>query len=719
MLATLGNLVFKGVRGMYRHLPVSRNLKFKISTWLYTRINELTPKQKRDAHEDGSEHAFKLPASVGRIEKDVSLENIDLDFQVDEHPEISIIIAVYNKWEYTLACLRSIIINKPKASFEIIIVDDCSADKTPEALKVVKGVKVITNKKNQGFLLSCNRAAKEAAGNFLYFLNNDVQVLPGWLDELYQTFTEIPEAGLVGSKLIYPDGRLQEAGGIIWEDGSGTNFGRGRDPSKPEYNFLRDADYCSGASIMVPAKIFRRIGGFDERFVPAYYEDTDLAFSVRRMGRRVIYQPFSQVVHFEGITAGTDISGGTKSYQAINKSIFFEKWKSELITHQSPGLSIRRDNERNRKRALLIDFETPKPDADSASMDTVYYLKMLQKLGYKVVFITNDLKHSRQYTENLQRLGVECLYKPYVTSVGDYLREYGSIYQMVFMQRVHYAKDYFQQAKRFCVNAKLIFNTVDLHYVREQRYAELEDSDLLRRRALITRSIEIGIMRHSDATIVVSQEEKKLLEREVPDIKVFCIPYVREIKPFTTDFAARKDIVFIGGFDHLPNIDAVKYFIKEVWPLVRQKLPDIIFRIVGSNIPGPVFKEEEVNKLAGEPGVEIAGFADELDSTFNKCRISVAPLRFGAGIKGKIGTSLCYGVPCVATPIAVEGMNLEHGNNILIGSNASDFAEQVVSIYTDEMLWNRISSAGITFMKEHYSFESGLQRLRGMIETVC
>ena len=719
MLATVGNRVFKCMRGMYRSLPVSRRLKYRISTWLYTFINGVNRRQETDTLEDGAEHAFELPAAVGRVQKDVPLANIDLNFRVDEHPEVSVIIAVYNEWDYTLACLQSIITNKPETSFEIIVVDDCSTDRTPEALKRVKGVKVISNNENQGFLLSCNRAAKEAAGNFLYFLNNDVQVLPGWLDELYRTFTAIPEAGLVGSKLIYPDGRLQEAGGVIRADASGTNFGRGDDPGKPEYNFLRDADYCSGASIMVSAKVFRRLEGFDERFVPAYYEDTDLAFSIRKIGLRVIYQPFSKVLHFEGITAGTDISSGTKSYQEVNKSVFLEKWRTELESHHSSSSSIRLDSDRNRKRALLIDFETPKPDTDSASMDTVYYLKMLQNLGYKVVFIANDVTHSHQYTENLQRVGIECLYKPYVASVGDYLREHGSVYQLVFMQKVHYVNEYFQQARRFCVNAKLIFNTVDLHYVREQRHAELEDSDLLRTAAANTRLVEIEIMRRSDATIVISQEEKRILEREAPDVNVFCIPYVREIRPGTNDFAARSDIVFIGGFNHLPNIDAVEYFAKEVFPLVREKLPDVTFRIIGSNIPGMVFKEEKVNELAREPGVEIAGFADELDDIFNQCRISVAPLRFGAGTKGKIGTSLSYGVPCVATPIAVEDMELEHRKNILLGSNADDFAEEVVSLYTDEGLWNRVSSAGLVFMKEHYSFEKGLQRLRGMIETIC
>lgn len=719
MLAAAGNLLLRGMRAIYRRLPVSRNLKYKFSTWLYTHVTGLTRKPERDLLEGVAGYRFDWPTSVGRIDKDVSLEDMDLDFEVHQHPEVSVVVAVYNKWDYTLACLRSISTNKPKASFEIIVVDDGSTDKTPEGLKVVKGIKVITNNENQGFLLSCNRAAKEARGNFLHFLNNDVQVFPGWLDELYQTFTEIPEAGLVGSKLVYPDGVLQEAGGIIWKDGSGTNFGRGDDPNKPEYNFLRDVDYCSGASIMVPANLFRRLKGFDERFVPAYYEDTDLAYSVRKMGLRVIYQPFSQVVHFEGITSGTDISRGAKSYQAINRSKFFEKWKAELTSYQSSGLSSRFGKQKSTKRALLIDFETPRPDTDSASMDTVYYLRMLKHLGYDVAFIANDVKHSGRYTENLQRLGVECLYKPYVVSLEDYLREYGALYQLVFMQRVHYVKQYLRQARRFCVNAKLIFNTVDLHYMREQRYAELEDSDLLRRDAANTRSIELEVMRNSDATIVISQEEKDILAREAPDVNVFCIPYARDTRPCTNDFSARRDIVFIGGFNHLPNIDAVKYFVKKVLPLVRERLPDVIFRIVGSNIPGMVFKTEEVNELAEEPGVEIVGFADDLDSIFNQCRISVAPLRFGAGIKGKVGTSLCYGVPCVATPVAVEGMGLDHRKNILLGSNADDLADQVVSLYTDEELWNAISIAGVNFMKEHYSFEKGLQRLRGMVEAIC
>src|SRR5690606_15747088 len=124
---------------------------------------------------------------------------------------------------------------------------------------LIRGARIVRNENNLGFLRTCNKAADLARGKYLLFLNNDTQVHPGWMDALHDTFIEQSQAGLVGSRLIYPDGRLQEAGGIIWNDASGTNYGRDGDPLQPEYSYLRDVDYCSGASIMVPRALFEQI----------------------------------------------------------------------------------------------------------------------------------------------------------------------------------------------------------------------------------------------------------------------------------------------------------------------------------------------------------------------------------------------------------------------------------------------------------------------------
>ncbi len=634
-----------------------------------------------------------------------------LAFRFDPDPIVSIIIPVFNKVDYTLQCLASIQNNLPAVSFEILMVDDCSTDATAHLLGLVQGIRVIRNEINLGFLTNCNNAAASSKAQYLMFLNNDTEVAPRWLDELVETLEGDPTIGMVGSKLLFADGMLQEAGGIIWNDGSGLNYGRGDDPRRPEYNYVRDVDYCSGASILIARKLFDRLGTFDKRYAPAYYEDTDLAFAVRKAGLRVVYQPFSEIVHHEGITSGTDLNRGVKAFQVVNQHKFFEKWAPVLRTFGRPGQKLELARERRRtKHALVIDVVTPLPDQDSGSIDTLNYMRLLLALEYKVTFLPDQLPHHGRYTEDLQRLGIETLYEPYIESGKAFLEGHGERFDLVLLHRAPYASKYIDDVRRCCSKADIIFNTVDLHFLREMRHAELEGSKLLSRMAEYTKAMEISVMQRADATIVISEQERELLQSECPRVRTYAIPYVRELVGARHGFAARRDIAFIGGFRHKPNIDALEYFVGQIWPQIRAELPDAQFVIVGSNAP------DEVTDLAQHPGVVMRGFVPDLATVFDRIRLSVAPLRYGAGIKGKVGTSLCYGVPCVLTTVASEGMRLTNNVDALIADDPGAFAKEVVRAYTDEALWKKMSDNGGLLMTRYYSFKQAQEKLERVIE---
>jgi GT2 family glycosyltransferase len=270
-------------------------------------------------------------------ELDITLEvEWQLEQEVIVLPTTSIIIPVYNGIEYTEACLVALQETLPHHfKGEIIVVDDASTDETPTRLKYWasqdKRLKILRNRKNAGFIASCNRGAKTAKGEILIFLNNDTLPQHGWLPPLLNIFQTCPDAGAVGGKLIYPDGRLQEAGGIIFSDGFGANFGKwDHNPDAPLYNYVREVDYCSGALLATWRSLFMELGGFDTRYRPAYYEDTDYCFSVRQKGYRVYYQPESTIIHLEGASSGNDLSSGAKRYQVINHKKFVKKWSSAL-----------------------------------------------------------------------------------------------------------------------------------------------------------------------------------------------------------------------------------------------------------------------------------------------------------------------------------------------------------------------------------------------------
>ncbi len=633
-----------------------------------------------------------------------------LAISVSDSPLVSVIIPIYGKLDYTLRCLVSIEASTPLAAFEVIVVDDCSPDDSLDVLSEVKGIRLLRNEKNQGFIRSCNKGAKAARGDYLYFLNNDTVVTASWMDELLRTFSEFPGTGLAGSKLVYPDGRLQEAGGIIWQDGSAWNFGRYQDPQLPVYNYAREVDYCSGASVMVPKELFDELGGFDEHYLPAYCEDSDLALKIRDKGYRVIYQPLSKVIHFEGITSGTDITRGTKAYQVENSKKMFERWQHRLQTHQTPGTHVDKAKDRRAtRRVLVLDHCTPTPNQDSGSIDAYNIMLLLREMDFQVTFIPEDnFLYMQEYTTALQRAGIEVLYAPYVTSVHQHLKEYGDRYQLAFLFRPGVVDRHLENIRKLCPQAKVIYHTVDLHFLRMSREAELQSDNAKLKTAEKFKKHELALIKAVDITTVVSNVELEILFDFLPKEKIRLLPYSRHVEGTNTTFAERRNIIFIGGYQHPPNVDSVLYFINEIMPVLRKKLPGVHFYVAGSN------PTAEIKALACED-IIVTGFVEDLTSLLDKMRISVAPLRYGAGIKGKIGTAITVGLPVVATSLASEGMQLTDGKNILIIDGTEAFANAVVKIYQDETQWNRISQNGLAFSEKAWGAETAWENLASIV----
>ena len=654
------------------------------------------------------------PASAARIALPLpdAIDANDLILPGSDAPVASIIIPVYNHLDATLVCLRSLAQTQNRTAHEIILVDDCSSDDSASVLPQVRGLRYQRNPQNTGFIGACNAGAANALGQFVVFLNNDTAVQDGWLDALIDTFSQHQDVGLAGAKLVYPDGRLQEAGGIVFSDGSGWNYGRFDDPAKPEYNFVREVDYCSGAAIALRTELFRQFGGFDTHYAPAYYEDTDLAMKVRAAGLRVLYQPASVVVHFEGISSGTDTATGTKRYQVINQEKFLSRWKQALATHPAPGTDIVVARQhRAKKHVLIIDATTPQPDHDSGSVRLCNIFRLLLEDGCAVTFFADNRAFVETYTPALQQMGVEVLWLPHLSDPVSWFAQHGHRFDLIFVARHYITSSYVELVRTHAPQARLAFDTVDLHYLREQRAAELAGNAELARTAEKTREQELALIRACDVTLVVSPVEQALLAREAPGARVDILSNVHEVFGRRRDFAQRADIMFVGGYQHPPNVDAAIWFAREILPLIRAELPELRFHLIGSKAPA------EVRALGDLPGVVFHGFVADIEPFLDGCRLAVAPLRYGAGVKGKVNMSMSYGQPVIATGIAVEGMFAEPGHDVLTAETPEDFAAQVIRAYRDPALWMQLSDNGLANVTRHFSFDAARQALRRLLGT--
>lgn len=639
-------------------------------------------------------------------------EHGKLRFKKVENPKVSIIIPVYNQIHYTYACLVSILQHTTDVTYEVLIADDVSTDATEHLSQYAEGLVICRNTTNQGFLRNCNQAARQAKGEYLMFLNNDTQVTDGWLSALVDLAESDQTIGMVGSKLVYPDGRLQEAGGIIWSDGSGWNYGRLDNPDKPEYNYVKDVDYISGAAILLSNALWKQIGGFDTRFAPAYCEDSDLAFEVRKAGYRVVYQPLSRVIHFEGVSNGTDVEGtGLKRYQVANSKKLKEKWATEFgeqsENNGNPNWFLARERSQGKQIILVVDHYVPTYDKDAGSKTTFQYLKMFLRKGYVVKFLGDNFMREEPYTTTLQQMGIEVLYgAEYQVGIWDWIRNHEEDIGFAYLNRPHIASKYVDYIMDN-TGIKMIYYGHDLHFLRESREYQLTGDPKKQEDVEYWKSIELSLMNKVAMTYYPSYIERDAIHAidpaiPVKDITAYVYEKFKENIPM--DFEKREGLLFVGGFAHPPNVDAVLWFTSEIYPSIRRQMgaaaPD--FYIVGSKVTDEIKALEKPGN-----GIIVKGFVseEELEQLYASCRVVVVPLRYGAGVKGKVVEAIYNGAPIVTTSIGAEGIP-QVEDVVLVKDAPEEFAREVAALYGNVEECAILCEKTQAYIRNHFSVDA-------------
>lgn len=624
-----------------------------------------------------------------------------LRLPADEAPKVSIVLVFFNQAALSLDCLRSIVACCDVPA-EILIVDNASSDRTDELLDRLDGARLIQNSDNRGFVEAVNQAAAIARGEHLLLLNNDAELMPGAISAAIDCLASDAQIGAVGGRIILRDGRLQEAGSIIWSDGSCLGYGRGLPADQPEFMFRRDVDYCSGAFLLTPRKLFEQLGGFDLAYAPAYYEESDYCTRLRRAGYRVVYEPSAVIRHFEFASSG-GMSGATE-LQRAHRKLFVERHGEFLAGQQAPDPAcvLAARSASRRPRVLLIDDRVPHVQLGSGYPRCHDLVRSLVDLGFEVTLypLTFPDDDWAQTYRTLPR-EVEVMLGHGILGLTAFIQQRSDHYDQVIISRPH--------NMRLLRNAlggdlaafgrsRLIYDAEAVIAPREAARLRLIGEPLDQTEAEALLREELDLASGVDRIITVSEAEA-LLYRRAGHRQVDVLGHAIAPSPTRPGFSERQGFLFIGALrdDVSPNVDSLLWFVEAILPRLVEQLGEECRLYVVGDPSAPALDAIEHEQ------VHFLGALNSLELPLSACRVMIAPTRFAAGIPHKVHAAAASGLPVVATDLLAVQLGWQHGRELLTADDEQAFAQACLRLYQDPELWQAVREAGLAAIERDCS----------------
>lgn len=616
-----------------------------------------------------------------------------LDFS-HGRPDVSVIMVLHNHFNMTINALTALRASHA-GGIHLILVDSGSRDETRDLERYIVGATILRFPGNIGFVRACNAAIPHVTAPFVLFLNNDTEIQPGAVAAALQRFRDHPRTGVIGAKLVRTNGMLQEAGTIIFRDGSVTGYMRGRNPDSPEANFVRRVDVCSGACLFTRTDLLRRLGGFDEAYIPAYYEETDYCVRVWKSGHEVIYDPSIAAIHYE--YGSSDLTSGA-SYISRNRLIFNARHANflsrKLVRSALTITTARSPVQPGIRRVLFIEDQIPLRTYGSGFTRANDIITTMATAGHEVtVFpIFKPLVHAPSLHAAFPET-VEIIWDRDLPDLETFLAQRAGLYDVIWISRTQNVRrlvPVIERTAHLMPQTMLVADTEAVSAVREEQKDRLHGFSPAQLPQLAARlRAEFECLFIASRIVAVNALDARLLnDHGFTDVPI--LGHMQTPRAGLKPWQERSGLLFVGSIHHRdsPNFDSLEWLVTRLWPMLERVLPEDANLLVAGHV-GPA---ASLAGLPQSPRIRYLGERADLASLYDSARLFIAPTRYAAGIPYKLHEAAAHGLPAVASDILCQQLGWIPGDDILQARTGDemDFVRVITQAYDDPSLWARL-----------------------------